>query len=293
MGPAELGHVLEVHAVDGADEGRREEDGGPGRDLLDLLVLGVAGFGQVLHLLVLLLRDEGRVDGEHVAQQLAELVDPLDDLGDVVVNVTQVALELLVDAVLVEARAQRGQHRDQRPGRALELGDLARQLVDASGHPRVAAEHLDLDLVDVVAEAGDHRVVAVDDPVEDGVQDRFGPAAQEVGLALQAVPNGREIGGFAVADRQDEVGADEDVHLAELDRLGLVEVARRAQHDEQRVVVSLELRALVGDDRVFDGERVQLELRSERGDFAFVRPVQTDPGHPAGLLVESLVGLGE
>jgi hypothetical protein len=27
--PADLGHVLEVHAVDGAYQGRREEDGGP------------------------------------------------------------------------------------------------------------------------------------------------------------------------------------------------------------------------------------------------------------------------
>ena len=42
-----LWHVVEVHAVDGADEGWGEEDGGPGRDLLYLLVLGEADQGQV------------------------------------------------------------------------------------------------------------------------------------------------------------------------------------------------------------------------------------------------------
>ena len=37
--PAEFGHVLEVHAVDGAYQGRREENGGPGRDAFDVVVL--------------------------------------------------------------------------------------------------------------------------------------------------------------------------------------------------------------------------------------------------------------
>ena len=74
--------------------------------------------------------------------------------------------------------------------------------------------------------------------------------------------------------------------LAELDLLGLVEVARRAQDDEQGVAVALELRPLVGDDGVLDGELVQLELRGERGDLVLVRPVEADPGHPVGLLVE-------
>jgi len=46
--PAEFGHVLEVHAVDGSHQGRREEDGGPGRDAFDLLVLVEAGLGSRL-----------------------------------------------------------------------------------------------------------------------------------------------------------------------------------------------------------------------------------------------------
>ena len=55
-----------------------------------------------LHLLVLRLRDQGGVDGEDVGEHLAEAVDALGDGGGVVGDVAQVALQLLVDAVLVE-----------------------------------------------------------------------------------------------------------------------------------------------------------------------------------------------
>src|SRR5215217_8934166 len=65
---AQLRHVGEVHAVDGADQGGGEQDGRPGRHLLDLLVLVVAGLGEVLDLLVLGLADQGGVDGEDVGQ---------------------------------------------------------------------------------------------------------------------------------------------------------------------------------------------------------------------------------
>ena len=109
MSPSELWHVLEVHPVDGADQRRGEQDGGPRRDLLDLFVLGVGRLGEVLHLLVLLLGDDGGVDGEHVAQQLPELVDSFTDLREMVLDVAQVPLELFVDAVLVEPGAEGGE----------------------------------------------------------------------------------------------------------------------------------------------------------------------------------------
>ena len=65
-----------------------------------------------------------------------------------------------------------------------------------------------------------------------------------------------------MAHGDDEVRPDEEVHLAELDLLGLVEVARRPQHDEERLPVALELGPLVGD-RVLDGELVEVEFRCE------------------------------
>ena len=79
---------------------------------------------------------------------------------------------------------------------------------------------------------------------------------------------------------------DEDVQLAELDLLDVVEVAGRPQDHEQRVAVALELRALVGVDRVLDGEFVQVELRGERLQFERVGPVEPDPGHAVGLVAQ-------
>jgi hypothetical protein len=63
-----------------------------------------------------------------------------------------------------------------------------------------------------------------------------------------------------VPHSDDEVRADEHVQLAELDLLDLVEVAGGVQHQEQGVVVALELGALVGNDGVLDDELVELEL---------------------------------
>ena len=88
-------------------------------------------------------------------------------------------------------------------------------------------------------------------------------------------------------DRDDEVRADEEVDLAELDLLDGVDVARGPQHDEQGVAVALELRALVGDDRVLDGQLVQLELVGQRGQLVLVGAVQPDPGHGVVVLVQA------
>ena len=102
-----------------------------------------------------------------------------------------------------------------------------------------------------------------------------------------------EIGRLAVSHGEDEVGADEDVHLAELDLLGVVEVARRAQDDEQRVAVALELRTLVGDDRVLDGELVQLECLGQCRDLVLLGSVETDPRHAFGLFAQRSERVGE
>ena len=158
---------------------------------------------------------------------------------------------------------------------------------------RVAAEHLGLDLVDVVLQAGHDRGVAVDDAVEDRVQDRLGTAAQQLGVVLHAVAHGGQVAGLAVSDGEHEVAADEQVDLAELDLLDVVEVAGGPQHDEERVAVAFQLGPLVGDDRVLDGELVQPELLGHGQQLRLGRPVEADPGHGVGLLAQLLVGLGE
>ena len=81
-----------------------------------------------------------------------------------------------------------------------------------------------------------------------------------------------------MADRDHELRPGEDVHLAELDRLGLVDVARGAQDEEQRVAVALELGPLVGDDRVLDRQLVQVELARDGRELLARRAVEPDPG---------------
>ena len=129
-------------------------------------------------------------------------------------------------------------------------------------------------------EPGHDRGVAVDDAVEDGVQHRLGAAAEQVRVALHAAAHGGEVGRLAVADGDDEVGADEDVDLAELDLLDVVEVARRAQDHEERVAVALELGPLVGDDGVLDGQLVQAELVGDR-ERAAPRPAGRARSRPS------------
>jgi len=67
---------------------------------------------------------------------------------------------------------------------------------------------------------------------------------------------------------------------------------RRAQHDEQRLPVLLDLRALVGAMRVLDGQIVEPELRLYLPQELFVRLVQTNPDEAVGLL-QNLAGLLE
>ena len=89
----------------------------------------------------------------------------------------------------------------------------------SAGLPAAGGEDRLLDLLDVLLEAGDRRAVVVHDAVDDRVKHGAGAAAQQVGPLLDLEPDGMEVGGLAVADRDDEPLADEDQDLAELDDL--------------------------------------------------------------------------
>ncbi len=77
--------------------------------------------------------------------------------------------------------------------------------------------------------------------------------------------------------------ADEHVDLTGLDGVVGVDVPERLQGEEQRVLVALELRPLVGGEGVLDGERVQAELLLDGGELLLARLVQADPDEVAGL----------
>ena len=61
----------------------------------------------------------------------------------------------------------------------------SRMSLNAAGDSGAAAEDLVLDLVNVVLEARHHRLVAVDDVVDDRVRNRRWTAPQQVGARLE------------------------------------------------------------------------------------------------------------
>jgi hypothetical protein len=101
--------------------------------------------------------------------------------------------------------------------------------------------------------------------------------AQPLRVGLERLAHRAELAGLPMAHGDDVVVTEEDEQLAELDHLGRVDVARGLQHEQQHVVEDLELRALMGLDRVLDGERVKLELALERVELLLGRLVQADP----------------
>ena len=115
---------------------------------------------------------------------------------------------------------------------ARELGDLAAQEVDAPGLVALVAEDGALDLVDVVLQALDHRLVVVDDLVEHRPEDRRRAELRYLRMLLEALARAAQVARLAMAHDDDIAVADEDVDLAELDLLARVVVAGRLQHDE-------------------------------------------------------------
>jgi hypothetical protein len=133
-------------------------------------------------------------------------------------------------------------------------------------------------------QAGDHRRVPVHDAVQHRVQHGLRAVREQLRFALHPPPDGRQVRARAVPDGG-ETGPDEQMDLAELDRLGLVDVARGAQHYEECLAVPFELRPLVRRDGVVDGQAVQAELLG-RGEQLDVRGLlQADPGHRVGPVV--------
>ena len=93
---------------------------------------------------------------------------------------------------------------------------------------------------------------------------------------------------LSVADRHDEVRADEDHNLAGFDDLAglgdgfVLHVFDGFEHQKQRLVVAFQLRSLMRMDRVLDRQLVQPEHIGDRLHLVLVGFVQADPDE--GLL---------
>src|SRR6478736_1192805 len=231
-GPGELGHEVEVHAVDRADQGRREEDRRPRRHLLDLVVLRDAEFRHAAHRLAVGLLHERRVHPEGRPERVPEGVDPVGQVADGVLDVVERGRDRrlrrsgddLLDAF---------EHVGQRRRRVLHVDDLALQLEDAARDPLVSREELLLDLVDVVLHALEHGTVGSEEVLEHRPEHGEGSLGEDLRIGVELAAHELVIDPVVAVDGQDEVGADEQVDLGALDRLAVVEVARGLQDDER------------------------------------------------------------
>ena len=276
--------LVEVHAVDPADERGREEDRRPRRDLLDLVVLDEARLGQRAHLVVLLLADQGGVDRQGVLQQRAEGSRPARRSGSTwSCTSRRLRRSSTSTSYLSNPRSQRREDAAPaggwRAGTRSPRGTARRCAGRCPGCRRTAGPRSRRCRSGARRRPGAYSSTTWS-RIAYSTASR--PEAEQLRLRLQARAHlAPGPGDSACRIGDDEVRPDEHVHLAELDPLALVDVARRSEHDEQDVAVALQLGPLVGRDGVLDRERVQLELACDRRDLGVVGPVEADPGHAA------------
>ncbi len=263
----QLGHELEVHTPDAGEHGGHCDDRHPGGDLP--------------HVVVLTNPDLGEVGLEDRGQQVAVLVDLLHHAGQVVGDVAEVGVQRLRNLLEAVPLGQLLERLEQGMGRPVELEHLPLQVVDALRGvvPSTdSREDLLLDLLDVVVEPIHDRQVVVHHLVENPVEHGTGAKCEQVGAVLDPLPHPRETGGRPVAHRNDELPAQVEGDLAEVDDFICVDIACRLEHHEQGVVVDLELGPLVTKPSVFDGEFVEVELGGHCGELLLGRFVEADPG---------------
>ena len=174
-------------------------------------------------------------------------------------------------------------------GGSLEGHGLAGQFVNTPKHGRITVEELALNLVNVVLQTHDNRVVFVDDLIEHRVQHRMRTEPQEFRILFEALAHAREIGGFGVPDGDGEVGADEQVHLAELNLLGCVEISRGPENDEECVAIALEFGTLVAGQGILYGEGVEIEFHGDGAKLLLCWPIHANPGE-ATVITQVLEG---
>ena len=90
----------------------------------------------------------------------------------------------------------------------------------------------------------EHREIIVGDEVEDGVDDEAFADPHQLGRALASRAHRRIRSGRAVADRDDEAFADDEMRLAEIDALAAGELGG-ADREEDDIAIRIELRALM------------------------------------------------
>ena len=163
----------------------------------------------------------------------------------------------------------------------LDVGDVAHDLL------RAALEDLVLERVELVADLAQHREAVVEAVVDEPVEQVAGAAREELlaqlllgAAALEQVLDRLQR---LVRDRDQVVGADEEVELAGAEAPRRRVEDREVEDDEQVVVVDVDLRPLVAREHVLEVEGVEVEVLLEPGALERARALDVDPAQAGGV----------
>lgn len=118
-------------------------------------------------------------------------------------------------------------------------------------------------LVDLLLDGADDQDVAVDDKVHDRIQAIVLAVFEQRRCRLAAVPHGAIRCRCSVPNGDDVTLAGKDVRFAV--ESFVAGKLRGPQNEEQRAVMDVDLRPLMGTERVINGEFVQAELPLQAG----------------------------
>jgi hypothetical protein len=213
---------------------------------------------------------------EHVPHPLRRVLDVVEVEVEVLGDVARLrALEV------AERRALRSHDLAEVDDLLLDVGDVAHDLVG------VAFEDLLLDALEFVAHLAQHRERGVDEVVDDPVEQVAGALGEQLVAQLlvgaHALEQVLERLQRLVGERDQVVGADEDVDLGRVETADRLVVAREVQDDELVVVVLVDLRALVAREHVLVVERVELEALLEPRLVGGTGAEDVDPAEARGL----------
>ena len=264
----QLGHVVEVHAIDARDDGQRHKD-----DSDD---------GQDAHLLVHSVGLEGKVNVHHAQHHIARGVERFEKLHVVVVHVAQIDGgltfengEIAAHGKLIEHVAQRQKCAAQADGVALEAVDFAENVTVF-----IFKQGFVYGFDAVVVFFQDDEIV-VHDAVEQAIGEEGCVFAQNTArifahLAAQLAEQPQRF----LLERQHKILADNQINLVGIQFAGGGVVINLCG-DKQIITVVFDFGALFAAEDVFDDQLVDA-VRLQRV-FEQCGVVDADEMQPVGL----------
>ena len=166
-------------------------------------------------------------------------------------------------------------HRADDPHEAAELAAQTEDPADG-GRIRECFDRPLLEHLHAFLEPLEHRLVAIDDEVEDRVRGVIGPFGEPLGHGFQPRAQIVMRAGRADPHRHQEIAAEENRGLPVADVLPLFD-RRGARDDKQVLAVDLDLGDLVGIERILDRQRVEAELGADQLHLRVAGIAQSDP----------------